>query len=135
MRRTFFAPPLTTTWPSVTCPSPPSATLEPRRTERMVVPWNSAGMELRPLILRRVPANSSPAGDPSEPRCQCHRRTDDDDRANDHRTRGQIGDDGQEQPQGVTQCAYAVRLEKPVLSRVKGGERRHDKRGEDEKQS
>src|SRR3954463_15640494 len=40
MRRTFFAPPLTTTWPSVTCPSPPSATLAPRRTERMVVPWN-----------------------------------------------------------------------------------------------
>src|SRR4051812_14684005 len=29
-----------TTWPSVTCPSPPSATPLPRRTLRMVVPWN-----------------------------------------------------------------------------------------------
>src|SRR2546422_8088603 len=41
-RLTFFAPPLTTTLPRVTWPSPPSATLEPRRTERMVVPWKDS---------------------------------------------------------------------------------------------
>src|SRR6266480_1786801 len=44
-RLTFFAPPLTTTLPRVTWPSPPSATIEPRRTERMVVPWNDSMKE------------------------------------------------------------------------------------------
>src|SRR6267378_7866294 len=44
-RLTFFAPPLTTTLPRVTWPSPPSATLAPRRTERMVVPWNDSMKE------------------------------------------------------------------------------------------
>src|SRR5712691_12768784 len=44
-RLTFFAPPLTTTLPRVTWPSPPSATLEPRRTERMVVPWKDSMKE------------------------------------------------------------------------------------------
>src|SRR5262245_4666965 len=39
-RRTLRAPALMTTFPSVTCPSPPSATRRPRRTETMVVPWN-----------------------------------------------------------------------------------------------
>src|SRR5215472_7870506 len=36
-----------TTLPSVTCPSPPSATLAPRRTERIVVPWKLSMVELR----------------------------------------------------------------------------------------
>src|SRR5919198_1754701 len=58
-RRTFFAPALTTTLPSVTCPSPPSATLAPRRTERLVVPWNSADMKSRPLIWRPMAWNST----------------------------------------------------------------------------
>src|SRR5438552_386014 len=44
-RLTFFAPPLTTTLPRVTWPSPPSATLAPRRTERMVVPWKDSMRE------------------------------------------------------------------------------------------
>ena len=43
-RRTLRAPPFKTTLPSVTCPSPPSATLAPRRTERIVVPC-SCSME------------------------------------------------------------------------------------------
>src|SRR5258706_16222726 len=43
MRRTFRADALMTMFPSVTCPSPPMATRSPRRTERMVVPWNSWG--------------------------------------------------------------------------------------------
>src|SRR4029079_10603222 len=38
MRRTLRAVALTTTFPSVTWPSPPSATRAPRRTERIVVP-------------------------------------------------------------------------------------------------
>src|SRR6185295_14086535 len=37
-RRTLRAPPFNTTFPSVTWPSPPSATRAPRRTERIVVP-------------------------------------------------------------------------------------------------
>ena len=37
-RRTLRAVAFTTTLPSVTWPSPPSATLLPRRTERIVVP-------------------------------------------------------------------------------------------------
>src|SRR5712664_53443 len=44
-RLTFLAPPLMTTLPRVTWPSPPSATLESRRTERMVVPWNDSMKE------------------------------------------------------------------------------------------
>src|SRR6185503_9542610 len=40
MRRTLRAEALMTMFPSVTCPSPPMATRSPRRTERMVVPWN-----------------------------------------------------------------------------------------------
>ena len=36
--RTFVAPPFMTMLPSVTWPSPPSATLPPRRTETIVVP-------------------------------------------------------------------------------------------------
>src|SRR5262249_6865844 len=36
-RRIFVASALATTFPSVTCPSPPSATSSPRRTLRMVV--------------------------------------------------------------------------------------------------
>src|SRR5437867_7517541 len=41
MRRTLRADALITTLPKVTWPSPPMATEAPRRTERMVVPWNS----------------------------------------------------------------------------------------------
>src|SRR5258706_8796237 len=41
MRRTLRADALITTLPKVTCPSPPMATEAPRRTQRMVVPWNS----------------------------------------------------------------------------------------------
>src|SRR5438876_8220018 len=41
MRRTLRADALITTLPKVTWPSPPMATEGPRRTERMVVPWNS----------------------------------------------------------------------------------------------
>src|SRR5512140_2477976 len=39
-RRTLRAVALTTMLPRVTWPSPPMATRSPRRTERMVVPWN-----------------------------------------------------------------------------------------------
>jgi hypothetical protein len=42
-RRTLRAEALTTMLPSVTWPSPPMATRSPRRTERMVVPWNCGG--------------------------------------------------------------------------------------------
>src|SRR5438046_247865 len=65
-RLTFFAPPLTTTLPSVTWPSPPSATLAPRRTERMVVPWKDSMREkpiwgMKPgysrLLANRTPYN------------------------------------------------------------------------------
>src|SRR5260221_1632716 len=40
MRRTLRALAFTTTLPSVTCPSPPNATLPSRRADIMVVPWN-----------------------------------------------------------------------------------------------
>src|SRR5574337_1214543 len=38
-----------TTWPSVTWPSPPRATALPRRTERIVVPWNVTALSEDPM--------------------------------------------------------------------------------------
>jgi hypothetical protein len=46
-RRTLRAVPFMTMWPRVTWPSPPRATRSPRRTDRMVVPWNCSGMSSR----------------------------------------------------------------------------------------
>ena len=43
IRRTLRALPLMTVWPSVTWPSPAMATMEPRRTQRMVVPCQPTG--------------------------------------------------------------------------------------------
>src|SRR2546423_12772897 len=39
--------------PRVTWPSPPMATWVPRRTDRMVVPWNSIGFALIGRLLAR----------------------------------------------------------------------------------
>src|SRR6202165_5339910 len=46
--------------PSVTWPSPPMATRSPRRTETMVVPWNSGGFELILGAIARGRAGSLP---------------------------------------------------------------------------
>src|SRR5258706_3311468 len=128
MRRTFLAPPLTTTWPRVTWPSPPSATAAPRRTERMVVPWNCSIGDESPRCGPR-PAKSSAL---ARPRYERHQHAHHDYSADDHRAGWQIGDDGHHEPGCVAQRADQVRLEEPQMPGIERGQRRHDERGGNE---
>src|SRR4249920_3530963 len=108
------------TLPSVTCPSPPSATLPSRRTERMVVPWNSCmGSEpdfwsryVEPVskISRLHPfaAMNSRARGPDH---QDHAEERHD--ANDQGPRGEIGDCGSEEPGRISRRADGVAGREP----------------------
>src|SRR5690606_1186043 len=58
-RRTLRALPFITVWPSVTWPSPATATLPSRRTDRIVVAWNTLGFWLGSM---RPPGVNLPDG-------------------------------------------------------------------------
>src|SRR3954465_1426877 len=136
-RRTFFAPPLTTTLPSVTCPSPPSATWPSRRTERMVVPWNSC-MGSEPDLWTRYlepvskisslhpfpPMNRRARGSGEE--AHAEERHD----ANDQRPRGQIGDGGSEKPGRVSRRPDAIACGEASARKPARSERGNNQRGE-----
>src|SRR3954470_24840711 len=126
-RRIFFAPPFTTTLPSVTWPSPPSATLAPRRTERIVVPWNcSIGRESRGKPLdAALPARSQ------EEERRCNRRH----RADDHGAGREICHRRGEQARGVPEHADGIRLPMPMSAGVVRRQRRHHQRAEHEEQA
>src|SRR6266850_2103610 len=119
-----------TTCPSVTWPSPPSATLEPRRTERMVVPWNCSIVEFPETI--RCGLSAAISSRCAGRRNEGHQHADYDYSADDHRPGGQIRDNGNKQARGVAQGTDGVRLGESQVPRIERSERRDDQRGEDE---
>src|SRR3954464_4177618 len=126
-----------TTFPSVTCPSPPSATWPSRRTERMVVPWNSC-MGSEPDLWTRYlepvskisslhpfpPMNRRARGSGEE--AHAEERHD----ANDQRPRGQIGDGGSEKPGRVSRRPDAIACGEASARKPARSERGNNQRGE-----
>src|SRR3954468_1041900 len=126
-----------TTLPSVTCPSPPSATWPSRRTERMVVPWNSCmGSEpdLWSRYLEPVSKISSlhpfaavnPRARGSGEQADAEERHD----ANDQRPRGQIGDGRSEKSGPVSRRPDAIACGEASARKPARSERGNNQRGE-----
>src|SRR5690349_6010300 len=102
-----------TTLPSVTWPSPPSATLAPRRTERMVVPCRaSMGFQREYAEPEKLRMRARCA------KCKGRQRARQRDRAHDGRARRQVREQRQQQARGVTREADQVRLRVAIVSRV-----------------
>src|SRR5262249_3101054 len=116
-RRIFFAPPLMTTLPRVTWPSPPSAPLAPRRTARIVVPCICS-------------MGSCLAGD-SRPETQEYRDPEQSHDADDERPRRQVGEKRHAETRGVAGGAERVARGHAPPRKSARGERGHDERGED----
>src|SRR6185503_4370578 len=120
-RRTFLAPTLTTIWPSVTWPSPPSATDAPRRTDRIVVPC-------------RVSMGCSKDGasgggfqarrEQGQPRERHH--------ADDERPRRHVRDERQRESGRVRHRAQSISRHQTPAREAPRSQRRHDQRGEHE---
>src|SRR5205823_3594875 len=119
MRRTFFAPPLTTTWPSVTWPSPPSATLAPRRTERMVVPWNCS--------MGNCLDGDATAGCQQQDYEPQRRHA-----THDERSRRQIGQERYRQTDRVAHRAERISASQAMASKIARRQRGNDERCEHE---
>src|SRR5882672_500912 len=136
-RLTLRALAFTTMLPSVTCPSPPSATFPSRRADRIVVPWNCSmrqrkmGVESRRSSLGGSGGRLAyiGAGWAAQPR---DHQPGPRDGADDHGAGRQVEPQRGEQAESVAEHADGVGLLISAALRVVRGEGRHDQGGENE---